>query len=87
MKCVGSFDAKTHFSQLLTEVEHTRQSIAIERRGKKIALLVPYEDAIGRSQQEFKDWILGEIQEVRASQNPRGPRLRAEDLIEEGRER
>ncbi len=37
---VSSFDAKTHLSQLLQEVEKG-QSITITRRGKPIARLVP----------------------------------------------
>lgn len=37
---VSSFDAKTHLSQLLQEVEKG-QSITITRRGKPVACLVP----------------------------------------------
>ncbi len=39
-KVVGAFDAKTHFSQLLDEVEKGN-SIEITRRGKLVARLGP----------------------------------------------
>ena len=85
VKCVGAFDAKTHFSQLLSEVERHGERIIIARRGKKIAAIVPYEEAA--TDEETKEWLLREAEEIIASQKPGGPALRAEDLIEEGRER
>jgi prevent-host-death family protein len=85
MKCVGASSARTHLSQLLAEVEQTGQSIAIERRGKKIAALIPYEEAV--TDKESKGWLLREAEEILASQRSGGPAMRAEDLIEDGRER
>ena len=87
MKCVGAFDAKTHLSQLLSEVEHTRQSIVIERRGKKIAALVPYEEALGRDEMGRNEWILTTLRAVRAGQRPALPGERIKDYITEGRRR
>lgn len=40
MKTVGAFEAKTHLSQLLDEVEHG-ETITITRRGVPIARLAP----------------------------------------------
>lgn len=40
---VSSFDAKTHLSQLLQEVEKG-QSITITKRGKPVARLVPAQE-------------------------------------------
>jgi len=87
MKRVGAFDAKTHFSQLLTEVERTQRSIVIQRRGKDIAALVPAQSAIARSDAERAEWVVSELRAFRAAQKKGGPRLKAEELIEEGRER
>ncbi len=42
MRQVGSFEAKTHFSELLEAVLHG-QSILITRRGEPVAMLVPPE--------------------------------------------
>lgn len=40
MEVVGSFEAKTHFSALLMRVERGEE-IAITRRGKPVARLIP----------------------------------------------
>jgi prevent-host-death family protein len=40
MAAVGTFEAKTHFSQLLERVERG-EGIVITRRGKAVARLVP----------------------------------------------
>jgi prevent-host-death family protein len=39
-KPVGSFEAKTHFSELLERAEHGEE-IVITRRGKPVARLIP----------------------------------------------
>lgn len=87
MRRVGAFDAKTHFSQLLTEVERTQRAIVIQRRGKDVAALVPAHAAVARSDAERAEWVLSELEAIRARQKKGGPRLRAEELIEEGRKR
>lgn len=40
MRDVGSFEAKTHFSELLAAVE-AGETVTITRRGKPVAQLVP----------------------------------------------
>ena len=87
MKRVGAFGAKTHFSQLLSEVERTHRQIIIQRRGRDVAVLAPYEDAVPRSDEEKKNWILAELSDIRAAQPRAKPGERVKDLIAEGRER
>ena len=87
MRTVGTFDAKTHFSQLVSEVEQTRQAVVIQRRGKNVAALVPYQDLASRSARARGDWILGELAAIRARQRKPRPGETIEELIEEGRER
>jgi len=41
MKQVGSFEAKTHFSELLASVS-AGDSYTITRRGQKVAMLIPF---------------------------------------------
>ena len=41
MKSIGAFEAKTHFSQYLDEVEKGVE-VVITRRGQPVALLIPY---------------------------------------------
>jgi len=87
MKRVGAFEAKTHFSQLLTEVERTQRPILIQRRGKDVAALMPPQAATERSDAERAEWLISRFEAFRSAQKPGLPRLRAKDLIEEGRKR
>lgn len=41
MQTIGSFQAKTHLSEFLKQVEETGETIAITRRGHVVALLMP----------------------------------------------
>ena len=87
MKRVGAFDAKTHLSQLLTEVEHTHCKIIIQRRGKDVAVLGPCQDpSEGMAEQEQKRIIEG-FRAIRARQRKPEPGETIKDLIEEGRKR
>jgi prevent-host-death family protein len=38
------FEAKTHFSALLNQVERTHQAVVITRHGRPVARLVPYDE-------------------------------------------
>jgi len=87
MKRVGASEAKTHLSQLLAEVERTQRSIVIQRRGKDVAALVPAQAVAELSDAERAEWVISELRAVRESQRKGGPRLRAQDLVEEGRKR
>ncbi|MFZ9827360.1 MAG: type II toxin-antitoxin system Phd/YefM family antitoxin [Vulcanococcus sp.] len=74
MKCVGAFEAKTHLSRLLEEVERGEE-VLITRHGRAVARLVPVEppadqqrlDAISRLRQFRVGKTLGNIslQELR----------------------
>ena len=79
MKTVGSFEAKTHLSQLLARVARG-EKILITRHGKPAALLVP-------PPQEEKD-VKQIVKEMLAYRDREGPTLGGisiRELIEEGR--
>ena len=44
MKRVSSAEARTHFYQLVREVNETGCRIVIQRRGKDMAVLVPHQE-------------------------------------------
>jgi len=87
MRKVGAFEAKTHLSQLLTEVEQTKREIVIQRRGKDVAVLSPCSEHVAREDEEKRDRILAELREVRASQKRSKSRNELKALVEEGRKR
>ena len=76
MKRVNAFEAKTRFSELLRETEKG-ESFLICRRGKEVALLVPFK----RESEDLRK-ILSSFQEVR---NKIRGRINVRELIEEGR--
>ena len=87
MDRVGIFDAKTHLSQLVDDVQRNRRRIIIQRRGKDAAALVPCEKAKeGLSDEEVRR-ILEAFRAIRAKQKPLGPGESIKDFIEAGRER
>jgi len=85
MKRVGAFEAKTHFAQLLTEIELTKQEIIIQRRGKDVAVMAPCHRR-GLTAEE-KRRILEGLRDIRAGQRPARAGETAEAMVEEGRER
>jgi prevent-host-death family protein len=78
MKQVGVYDAKTHLTKLLDEVEQG-ETITITRHGKPVARLVPVEGP----RMSIAEAIAG-IRENRKGNRLDG--LRIKDLISEGRE-
>jgi prevent-host-death family protein len=72
MRHVQSSEAKTHFSDLLDEVERG-ETIVITRHGRPIARLVPEADR----QQERVEKALKAIKELRKSM----PRLTLEEIL------
>jgi prevent-host-death family protein len=52
MREVGSFEAKTHLSELLAAVE-AGETVRITRRGKAVALLVPVQSDSARRLQQL----------------------------------
>jgi prevent-host-death family protein len=88
MRRVGAFEAKTHLSQLLSEVERTQRGIVIQRRGKDVAALVPCGSAGAGVDASTRERILTTFREIRESQRKRGfTSANPEEFIEEGRER
>ena len=87
MRRVGTFEAKTHLSQLLDEVHRTGARIIIQRRGKDIAALVPCNDLEPRDREAEAKRIVEFFREIRAKQKPLGPGETLRDYIEHGRKR
>ena len=58
MERVGAFEAKTHFSALLERVAKG-ETIAITRRGRLVARLVPVSDQDERQQRAASSRVLG----------------------------
>lgn len=79
MKHFGAYEAKTHLSRLLDEVERGA-SFAITKHGRPVALLVPV--ATGRPGMSASDAIAG-LRRFRAGRRLGGISLR--ELIDDGR--
>lgn len=77
---VSAYDAKTHFSQLLQEVEEGR-AFTINRHGKPVARLVP---AAGPPEAVCRD-MENLVREFRAIRGEAGENLDIKALVEEGR--
>ena len=78
MESIGSFEAKTHLSELLDRVAKG-EAFQITKRGKVVALLIPAE---GSEAPDLKR-ITKEIREIRKGNKLRGLKIR--DLINAGR--
>lgn len=66
MKTMGLFDAKSHFSALILEVEGG-QSIVITKKGKPVARLVPFASATQPREIGFDDgkiWMADDFNEL-----------------------
>ena len=75
---VGAFEAKTHLSQLLDQVERG-ETITITRHGKPVARLFP----IGGSSRDDRRRAITELKRLRAGHTLGGVSVR--ELIDEGR--
>ncbi len=78
MKTIGTFEAKTHLSELLARVSKG-ESIRITRRGIPVAKLVPAEEG----EQKDLNKIVREIGEISKGASLGGLTIR--ELINEGR--
>ncbi len=78
MQTLGAFQAKTHLSQLLNDVEQKGETIAITRHGRVIALLTPV---------LTEDPVASAIDSIRKNRQgiTLGKSLSLKSLIEEGR--
>ena len=77
MKQVGVYDAKTHLTKLLDEVEHG-ETITITRHGKPVAKLVPVEEP-----RKDVAAVIAAIREARKGRTLGG--VHPKELINEGR--
>ena len=75
---IGSFEAKTHLSRILNDVEDGAE-ITITKRGKPIARLIPYKD---KNLKVNRREILFKFEEIR---NSIKGHVNIKDYINEGR--
>jgi len=83
MKTINSFDAKTHLSKLLRDVEQNNEEIVIKRHNRSIARLVPYGPNHGRKASAL-DVIAG-FHDIRDKQRTGSTPVKK--LVGEGRKR
>ena len=72
---IGSFEAKTHFSDLLRRVTREGEKFIVTMRGKPVAMLGPVDKAPVSS--ENLSALLDELKGFRAKISKRGSILRA----------
>lgn len=77
MREIGAFDAKTHFSEILTEVESGAE-VTITRRGVPVARIVPVQN---RQQEEAMAAVV-EADQIRARLAARGIRVTTKEICE-----
>jgi prevent-host-death family protein len=78
MADIGAFEAKTHLSRLLDQVERG-ETITITRHGKPVARLIP----VAGSSRDERRRAISELKQLRSRQTLSG--LTARELIDEGR--
>ncbi|HCE45966.1 MAG TPA: hypothetical protein DET40_20665 [Lentisphaeria bacterium] len=89
MKAYGAFEAKTHFSQLLAIVERTGEEILIRKRGKDVAVLIPYGKKEDSERERKAQGILSNFKMIRESQKEYRParKMTAREMVDFGRKR
>ncbi len=81
MNSVGSFEAKTHLSELLQRVERGEE-ITITRHGRPVARLVPAVDPHA-DRSARAEWLVKESRRLRGKYSLGGLKIR--ELIDAGR--
>ena len=84
MKHVGIFDAKTHLSSLVDEVENGRE-IVITRHGRPVARLVRAEQRLSPEATERRRKAWQELREIGRRLNINATHEQIKAWIEEGR--
>ena len=84
MKHVGMFEAKTHLSSLVEEVEKGGEVI-ITRHGKPVAKLVSARDAFTPEKIAARRQAIAELREMARKRGQRIPHEEIKSWIEEGR--
>jgi prevent-host-death family protein len=78
---IGAFDAKTHFSEVISEVQNGSDYV-ITKRGKPVAKVIPFVE-----RQQNRQEAVAELRET-IRKHWRGPPLRPgeiKEMIEDGR--
>ena len=86
MKSVGVFEAKTHLSEILEQVEKG-ESITITKRGEAVAQIIPIASA--RNGKKSGDEIVAGFEALRNQVKKRFPKTdhtSIREMIEEGRQ-
>ena len=86
MKTVGAFEAKTHLSQLLDEVEKHNEEILIQKRGRDMAYIIPCAKHNIRKKQKISKNIINAFKTIRKKQEQLN-RGEIKDMINAGRKR
>ncbi len=84
MKHIGIFNAKTHLSSLIDEVEKGRE-IVITRHGRPVAKLVRAEDRLSPEATERRRKAWQELREIGRRLNINATHEQIKAWIEEGR--
>ena len=77
---IGTFEAKTHFSQIIDKVEHGTDFI-ITRRGKPVAKIIPFKQEPEMTRQE----AFTQLAEFRKLYRGKPGSFNIREAIEEGR--
>lgn len=83
MKTIGAFEAKTHFSRLLREVEINRVEIVVEKHNRPVACIVPCAspDTVSRGEVD----VVSGLREIRNTAARSSETI--QELVAEGRKR
>lgn len=68
MRAVGGFEAKTHFSQLVDEMNQTGEPVIVQNRGKSVAILQALDSLAKEDRQRRSARLLEAFAEIRQSQ-------------------
>jgi len=69
MKCIGLFEAKSHFSAVISDVENG-QSIIVTKKGKPVARIIPFTEPPGQREFGFDEgliWMADDFNELPAN--------------------
>jgi prevent-host-death family protein len=84
MKQVGIFEAKTHLSRLVDEVEKGGE-VVITRHGKPVARLIRAQSELTEEQIARRHKAIAELREIAKRLNIRATQEEIKSWIEEGR--
>jgi prevent-host-death family protein len=84
MKTIGIFEAKTHLSSLVDEVEKGRE-VVITRHGRPVAKLVRAQAELTKEQIAQRRKAVAELREIAKRLNIRATQEEIKSWIEEGR--